>query len=85
MPTAVEDETKATLLPLSLTITHVAEAVARSSDGGKTLFLSKLGLSDIGANEANELAYHGRRQEKVSVVERFATSINFVSQLLRHV
>lgn len=73
MPARDDEERKVQSHPVSLSSAHIAEAVSRSPDGGLTLFLSKLGLSDIGAHEATELAMAGRKgpQENDSVVERY--------------
>ena len=65
--------------PAPLSSAQIAEAVSRSSDGGITLFLSKLGLSDIAAHEATELAIAGRtgHQETESFVERYTGFFRF--------
>jgi len=72
---ARDDEEKLQSFPVSLGSAQIADAVSRSPDGGITLFFSKLGLSDIGAHEATELAIAGRkgRQENDSAVERYST------------
>ncbi len=74
MPARDDEESKLQSLPVSLGSAQIADAVSRSPDGGITLFFSKLGLSDIGAHEATELAIASRqgRQENDSAVERYS-------------
>lgn len=63
--------------PRPLSLTQIAEAFQHSSDGGATIVLSKLAISDIGSLEAEELA-HARQlggQETGSIVERSRTSL----------
>lgn len=74
MPARDDEERKVQSIPMSLSSAQIAEAVGRSPDGGLTLFLSKLGLSDIGAHEATELAIACKkgRQENDTVVERYS-------------
>ena len=76
MPARDDEEGKVQSFPVSLSSAQIADAVSRSPDGGITLFLSRMGLSDIGAHEATELAIAGRkgRQENDSVVERYDSS-----------
>jgi len=58
------------VVPLSSSL--IAQALDRSPDGGVTLVLSKLNLSDVSAGAAEELATIGRVEpEDESVVERF--------------
>jgi len=70
MPARDDEDRK--VFPVHLSSSQIIEAVNRSPDGGVTLVLSKLSLSDISGNEATELALAGRngRREAESVVER---------------
>lgn len=45
---------------ISLTSSHIQEALARSNDGGVTLVLMKKNFADIGSDAAEELATIGR-------------------------
>jgi len=56
MPTRDDDERRVSPFPTPLNTVHISGALHRSPDGGVTLFLAKLGLSDVGADEARELA-----------------------------
>jgi hypothetical protein len=49
-------QTPASPAPVSLGRAHLAEALQRSQDGGATLDLTHLGLSDVGEDGAHELA-----------------------------
>jgi len=70
-----DDDGKRLSPAIPLTSVQVMEAVSNSSDGGVTLFLSKMNLSEIGAKGMTELALVGRhgRQTTVSIVERYLT------------
>jgi hypothetical protein len=57
----------------SLNHTHICDAIERSLDNGVTLTFSKLGLSDVGARSAEELAAIEREtSEEESAVQRYA-------------
>ena len=79
MPARDDEERNVQSFPVSLSSAQITEAVSRSTDGGITLFLSKLGLSDIAAHEATELAIAGRigHQENESFVERYTGFFRF--------
>ncbi|KAF8889774.1 hypothetical protein CPB84DRAFT_1711602 [Gymnopilus junonius] len=80
-----QDYEEKALPPFSrpLSLTHIAEARKRSPDGGATIVLSKLGISDVGSLEAEELAQAGQLggQETGSTMERLALGNNRLSTL----
>lgn len=66
------DERRSAPFSVPLSSSHILDAFNRSSDGGATLFLSKLNISDIGPAEALQLSNPGNHegQETDSIVER---------------
>ncbi|KAF8894501.1 RAM signaling pathway protein-domain-containing protein [Infundibulicybe gibba] len=61
---------------------HISQALGKSSDGGVTLNLSKLNISDVGVLAAEELALIGRTSpDDESVVERIALNGNRLTTL----
>jgi hypothetical protein len=73
MSTQDDEEQRTSPFLKALTSDQIAEAVNRSPDNGVTIFLSKLGISDIGPYEAEELCNAGQQgfQEEGSSVERY--------------
>lgn len=64
--------------PTNLNPTTIAQAVDRSTDNGRTLVLSKLNLSDVSAEAAEELATVGRaRPDDDCTIERFVVYVRF--------
>lgn len=78
-----DDDGRKLLTSTPLTSLQIMKAVNHSSDGGITLFLSKMNLSEIGAKEMTELALASRNGHKatVSIVERY---LYFISSFLSH-
>ncbi|KDR81495.1 hypothetical protein GALMADRAFT_239473 [Galerina marginata CBS 339.88] len=78
-----DDERKLPPFPKPLNSIHILDALKRSPDAGATIVFSKLGISDIGVFEAEELANAGQQtsQETGSVVERLALGNNRLSSL----
>ena len=67
--------------PTTLNPTAIAHAVDRSADNGRTLVLSKLNLSDVSAEAAEELATVGRAgPDDDCTIERFVVYLPFSSQ-----
>ncbi|KAF8797917.1 hypothetical protein BYT27DRAFT_7203603 [Phlegmacium glaucopus] len=60
---------------------HILDAFNRSSDGGATLFLSKLNVSEIGPAEALQLSNPGNHEAPESIVERLALGSNQLTTL----
>ncbi|KAF8201642.1 hypothetical protein BJ912DRAFT_946014, partial [Pholiota molesta] len=83
MSTQDDEEQRTSPFLKALTSDQIAEAVNRSPDNGVTIFLSKLGISDIGPYEAEELCNAGQQgfQEEGSSVERLALGNNRLSTL----
>lgn len=73
-----DDEQGSAPFSVPLSSSHILDAFNRSSDGGATLFLSKLNLSDIGPAEALQLSNPGNHegQETDSIVERWSFTSN---------
>lgn len=67
-----DDDERNAPFPMPLSSFRILDAFNRSSDGGATLFLSKLNISDIGPAEALQLSNPGNHesQETDSIVER---------------
>lgn len=57
--------------PISLSHSHVEDALSASEDNGATLIFMKKGLTDIGLAAAEELATIGNRSDEESYVERY--------------
>ncbi|KAF5324937.1 hypothetical protein D9611_004582 [Ephemerocybe angulata] len=65
-----------------LSSTTIAEAVDRSPDGGLTLVLSKLNLSDVSVEAAEELASVGRNgPDEECIIERITLGSNRLTTL----
>ena len=66
------DERRSAPFSVPLSSSQIVDAFNRSSDGGATLLLSKLNISDIGPAEALQLSNPGNHkgQETDSIVER---------------
>jgi hypothetical protein len=61
--------------PTPLTSPAIAQAVDRSPDKGHTLVLSKLNLSDVSPDAAEELATVGRKgPDDECIIERFVVT-----------
>ncbi|KAJ3728648.1 RAM signaling pathway protein-domain-containing protein [Lentinula raphanica] len=68
--------------PMSLSSSHIQDALARSNDGGATLVLMKKNLTDVGSDAAEELATIGRDSpEDESRVQRISLGYNRLSTL----
>ncbi|KAF9483876.1 hypothetical protein BDN70DRAFT_245050 [Pholiota conissans] len=82
MSTQDNDERGISPFLKALSLDQIVDAVNRSPDNGVTLFLSKLGISDIGPYEAEELAYAGQHGfQEGSRVERLTLGNNRLSTL----
>ncbi|KAJ3757444.1 RAM signaling pathway protein-domain-containing protein [Lentinula raphanica] len=67
---------------MSLSSSHIQDALARSNDGGATLVLMKKNLTDVGSDAAEELATIGRDSpEDESRVQRISLGYNRLSTL----
>ncbi|TFK42699.1 RAM signaling pathway protein-domain-containing protein [Crucibulum laeve] len=70
------------ILPCSLTCQHLDEALQHSKDAGVTLQLSRLGLTDVGHDMAEDLAAVGRRTaDDECIIERLAFDHNRLTTL----
>ncbi|KAJ3999273.1 RAM signaling pathway protein-domain-containing protein [Lentinula boryana] len=68
--------------PISLTSSHIQDALAMSNDGGATLVLMKKNLTDVGSDAAEELAIFGRDSpEDESRIQRISLGHNRLSTL----
>lgn len=73
MPVHDDEERRTSpLFNITLSSEQILDAFSRSPDNGVTLFLSKLGICEMGSREVEELATAGHEgyPEQVSVVER---------------
>lgn len=73
MMTRDDDEPRPSPFSMPLSSSHILEAFKRSSDGGVTLLLSKLNITDIGPAEALQLSNPGNHEgheSTDSIVER---------------
>ncbi|CAA7267886.1 unnamed protein product [Cyclocybe aegerita] len=83
MPTRDDEEPRLSPFPIPLSSAHISDAIDYSPDGGVTIYLCKLNISEIGPPEAEELAYGGQhgRQEADSIVQRLALKSNRIYSL----